>query len=101
MQSGSSDKLQKRLIESNIKTQESAAQVVKSVRELVGALKEAGEEPEEELKVPKDINEKLDKLLQQNNQLAAMLDEIIKTLKQQKPLEPPPQPPSNSSWRRL
>jgi len=99
MQSGSSDKLQKRLIESNIKTQEAASQVVKSVRELVGALKEAGEEPEPETKLQETVDAKLDKLLQQNNQLAAMINEILKTLKQQKPLEPPPLPPSN--WRKL
>jgi len=99
MQSGSSDKLQKRLIESNIKTQEAASQVVKSVRELVGALKEAGEEPEPEAKLQQTVEAKLDKLLQQNNQLAAMLNEILNTLKQQKPLEPPPLPPG--SWRKL
>jgi len=97
MQSSSSDKLQKRLIESNIKTQESAAQVVKSVKELVSSLKEAGEAPEPELQVPKDINEKLDKLLRQNSEVAAKLDELLSLLKQpQRPLEPPPQP-----WRRL
>ncbi len=99
MQSGSSDKLQKRLIESNIKTQESVAQVVKSVRELVSALKEAGEEPEPETKLPETVEAKLDKLLQQNNQLAAMLDELLRILKQPRPLEPPPLPPG--SWRKL
>ena len=98
MQSSSSDKLQKRLIESNIKTQESAAQVVKSVKELVSSLKEAGEAPEPELQVPKDINEKLDKLLQQNSEVATKLDELLSLLKQPKPMEPPPQP---STWRRL
>lgn len=98
MQSSSSDKLQKRLIESNIKTQESVAQVVKSVKDLISSLKEAGETPEPELQVPKDINEKLDKLLQQNSEVAAKLDELLSLLKQpqQRPLEPPPQP-----WRRL
>jgi hypothetical protein len=99
MHSGSSDKLQKRLIESNVKTQESAALVVKSVRELVSALKEAGESPESEMQIPKTMDEKLDKLLQQNNQLAAMLDELLRTLRQPRPLEPPPQPPLG--WRKL
>lgn len=97
MQSHSSDTTVKRLVESNVKTQEASVQVVKSVKDLISALKEAGEGPEPEIKMPKDINEKLDKLLQQNNQLGAMLDEMLKILKQPKPLEPPPQPP----WRRL
>ncbi len=94
MQSSSSDKTQKRLIESNIKTQEAASQVVSSVKELVSALKTAGETPEE---LPGDLNAKLDKILEQNNQMAAMLGELLRMFKQPRPMEPPPQPP----WRKI
>jgi hypothetical protein len=99
MQSGSSNNLQKRLIESNVKTQETASEVVKSVKELVSALKEAGEVPEPEPQMPKDINTKLDKIIQQNNQLAAMINEVLRLHNQSKPLSQPPQPPG--TWKKL
>jgi uncharacterized phage infection (PIP) family protein YhgE len=91
--------MQKQLIESNVKTQEAAAEVVKSVKELISSLKEAGQAPEEDqiFKNINDINEKLNKILNQNLDMATKLDELINLLKS-KPMEPPPQP---STWRRL
>jgi len=86
MNAKGSDALLKKLIEANIKTQESVSAVVSSVKELVTALREAGEVPEEELKIAeggelKAISAKLDKLLTQNEQLAKMMAELMNLLK--------------------
>lgn len=71
----------KKLIESNIKTQESVSAAVSSVKELVTALREAAEEPDEEFKIPntdelKAISAKLDKMLQQNEMIMKMLADM-------------------------
>lgn len=75
------DFLLKKLIESNIKTQESVSAAVSSVKELVTALRVAAEEPDEEFKIPntdelKVISAKLDKMLQQNDAIMKMLADM-------------------------
>jgi hypothetical protein len=80
MSSKGEDLVLKKLIESNIKTQEAVSAAVSSVKELVTTLREAAEEPDEEFKIPsndelKAISAKLDKVLQQNEAIMKILAE--------------------------
>ncbi|MCX6775100.1 MAG: hypothetical protein NTY99_03370 [DPANN group archaeon] len=80
MSSKGEDLVLKKLIESNIKTQEAVSAAVSSVKDLITTLREAAEEPDEEFKIPgndelKAISAKLDKLLQQNEAIIKMLAE--------------------------
>jgi hypothetical protein len=80
MSSKGEDLVLKKLIESNIKTQEAVSAAVSSVKELITTLREAAEGPDEEFKIPdndelKAISAKLDKLLQQNEAIMKMLAE--------------------------
>ncbi|MEM4714083.1 MAG: hypothetical protein QXQ79_00880 [Candidatus Nanoarchaeia archaeon] len=95
----SQKELLEKLIESNIKTQESVAEIVKAIKELTAALRAAAELPEEEtsikktaevektqdLKESEDINKqlsaKLDKMLEQNALLLKALNELATNLK--------------------
>jgi|GEM_PF-5751710 len=114
MASSNSDSSLKKLIQTNIKTQESMNTVVKMMKELVSAIKEAGAEETEEIKAleatgDKSISQKLDLLIQQNNSLIKAINELTQSLRRHTgelprgpepgPLERPPQPPPE--WRRL
>jgi vesicle coat complex subunit len=106
----------KKLIDSNIKTQESVSAVVSTVKELIRSLKEVGEEEAqaEEIKIPlaesmQAISDKLDMLMQQHMQLLKAVNDLAEALKPRGPpqapmlprgqIAPPPSPPPE--WRRL
>ena len=97
-----SDKAVKKLVEANIKTQESVNQVVGVVKDLISALREAGEE--EEIKAPEPNTEtlsaKLDQLLQQNAQILRAVNSITETLQKHAGDLQPPKPPLDK-WRKL
>ena len=112
MASPNSDSTLKRLIHTNIKTQESMNTVVKMIKELVSTIKEAGTEETEEIKAieatgDKSVLQKLDLLMQQNSQLIRAMNELTQSLRRHTgeppsgpgTLAPPPQPPPE--WRRL
>ncbi|MEM2874141.1 MAG: hypothetical protein QW063_01685 [Candidatus Nanoarchaeia archaeon] len=88
-----SDTALKKLIEANIKTQESVSAVVSSVKSLISELRKAAEMPDEELKFSntdelKAISAKLDKVLQQNEQLLKAVHELADSLKLQMQQQP-------------
>ena len=107
MASASSDKILKKLIETNIKSHESVSSLVMTVKEFISELKRVGEGTEEINTATKDdiraIHNKLDQLLRAITDLTQVLKGQARqapppSFGQQYPATPPPPPPE---WRRL
>jgi len=99
------EQLLRAVIDSNIHTQQAVAEVSRSINEFVALLKSVGAEEEiikESAKAPIVVNnkisiveQKLDKIAQQNLQLIEVISDLVRHLKNEKPrASMPPSPPT-------
>jgi len=104
-QKESEEAILKKLVDSNLNTQQNVSDVISELKELVKEVKGEDEKDLMEKTVSLNtINKKVKRLEEQNQLLISAVNELIQTIRTsvvKKPLPPPPLPPSNLSTMQL